>query len=130
MTRHDLNTQTIAAHYNNLRVTERSLLTGHSHQAWFDAAEITEDTVAIMMLAVMFKDSSIIPNLDIIADASVDKNIPLLVDAYHALNVLPFILKANNFEQAFIFGGGYKYCQFGEGNCFLRIPDDCKSRYY
>ena len=26
---------------------------------------------------------------------------------------------------AFVVGGGYKYCQLGEGNCFLRIPPDC-----
>jgi kynureninase len=25
---------------------------------------------------------------------------------------------------AFVTGGGYKYCQLGEGNCFLRIPPD------
>ena len=31
-------------------------------------------------------------------------------------------------EQAFVVGGGYKYCQFGEGVCFLRIPADCSAR--
>jgi kynureninase len=25
---------------------------------------------------------------------------------------------------AFVVGGGYKYCQLGEGNCFLRLPPD------
>jgi kynureninase len=25
-------------------------------------------------------------------------------------------------EEAFIVGGGYKYCQLGEGNAFLRVP--------
>ena len=25
-------------------------------------------------------------------------------------------------------GGGYKYCQLGEGNCFLRFPRDCELR--
>jgi hypothetical protein len=25
-------------------------------------------------------------------------------------------------------GGGYKYCQLGEGNCFLRLPPDCVLR--
>ncbi len=91
-------------------------------------AEITDATVAIMMSAVMFKNSAIIPHLNIIAEAAIDQGVPLLVDAYHALNVVPFTLKDNGLESAFIVGGGYKYCQFGEGNCFLRIPDDCKSR--
>ena len=27
---------------------------------------------------------------------------------------------------AFITGGGYKYCQLGEGNCFLRVPPGCR----
>jgi hypothetical protein len=29
---------------------------------------------------------------------------------------------------AFVTGGGYKYCQLGEGNCFLRVPQDCRMR--
>ena len=29
---------------------------------------------------------------------------------------------------AFVVGGGYKYCQLGEGNCFLRIPPDTDLR--
>jgi len=92
------------------------------------SAEITKQTIGIMMSAVMFKDSAIIPHLTTIAEAAEDKGIPLLVDVYHALNVVPFTLKENALENAFVVGGGYKYCQFGEGNCFIRIPDDCKSR--
>jgi kynureninase len=29
---------------------------------------------------------------------------------------------------AFVTGGGYKYCQLGEGNCFLRVPPDRRMR--
>jgi kynureninase len=29
---------------------------------------------------------------------------------------------------AFVVGGGYKYCQLGEGNCFLRLPPDTDLR--
>ena len=46
----------------------------------------------------------------------------LLVDAYHGLNAVPFSLKNERLEGAFVVGGGYKYCQLGEGNCFLRFP--------
>jgi kynureninase len=28
----------------------------------------------------------------------------------------------------FVTGGGYKYCQLGEGNCFLRVPPHCDMR--
>ena len=52
----------------------------------------------------------------------------LLVDAYHALNVVPFSLAGEGLDDAFVVGGGYKYCQLGEGNCFLRIPPDSELR--
>ena len=54
--------------------------------------------------------------------------VPILVDVYHALNVVPFDLESNGLQNAFIVGGGYKYCQFGEGNCFLRVPPGCEKR--
>ena len=52
---------------------------------------------------------------------------PLLVDAYHHLNVVPFDLQGTELDRAFIVGGGYKYCQLGEGNCFLRVPAGLRS---
>ena len=42
------------------------------------------------------------------------------MDAYHALGCLPFTVAG--LERAWIVGGGYKYLQLGEGNCFLRLP--------
>ena len=51
-----------------------------------------------------------------------------MVDAYHHLNALPFSLAHLGLEQAFVVGGGYKYCQLGEGNCFLRVPPGCTLR--
>ena len=50
------------------------------------------------------------------------------MDAYHHLNVVPFDLATLGLETAFVTGGGYKYCQLGEGNCFLRVPDGCRLR--
>jgi kynureninase len=52
----------------------------------------------------------------------------LLLDAYHQLNVVPMSLRAEGLESAFVTGGGYKYCQLGEGNCFLRAPSGCALR--
>ena len=52
----------------------------------------------------------------------------LLVDAYHHLNVVPFDIVALGLNEAFVLGGGYKYCQLGEGNCFLRVPAGCELR--
>ncbi|OFW12343.1 MAG: hypothetical protein A3H29_18710 [Acidobacteria bacterium RIFCSPLOWO2_02_FULL_67_21] len=51
-----------------------------------------------------------------------------LVDAYHHLNVVPFDLRALGLLDAFVTGGGYKYCQLGEGNAFLRVPPDRRMR--
>jgi kynureninase len=50
------------------------------------------------------------------------------VDAYHHLNVVPFDVSSMGLRGAFVTGGGYKYCQLGEGNCFLRVPDGCSLR--
>ena len=52
--------------------------------------------------------------------ACADAGAELLVDAYHALGCLPFTVAG--LERAWIVGGGYKYLQLGEGNCFLRLP--------
>ncbi|HEY0713144.1 MAG TPA: kynureninase [Polyangia bacterium] len=46
----------------------------------------------------------------------------LFLDVYHHLNVVPFSVQALGLHNAFITGGGYKYCQLGEGNGFLRFP--------
>ena len=35
---------------------------------------------------------------------------------------MPFSVNGWRLDNAFITGGGYKYCQLGEGNCFLRFP--------
>lgn len=85
-------------------------------------------TTAVILSAVFFQSSVIVQNLSELADFCKNKNIFLLVDAYHALNVIPFSIKELKLESAFIIGGGYKYCQLGEGNCFLRFPKDCELR--
>jgi kynureninase len=44
------------------------------------------------------------------------------VDAYHQINVIPFSVEKDGFADAFLTGGGYKYCELGEGNAYLRVP--------
>ena len=75
---------------------------------------------AVLVSAVLFEDSRIVPGLPALAAACVDAGAELLVDAYHALGCLPFTVAG--IERAWIVGGGYKYLQLGEGNCFLRLP--------
>jgi kynureninase len=86
------------------------------------AAEADMTTGAVLVSAVLFEDSRIVPNLDELARACGESGVELLVDVYHALGALPFSLAKQGLESAWVVGGGYKYLQLGEGNCFLRLP--------
>ena len=86
------------------------------------AAEVNGRTSAVLASAVLFEDSRIVPNLGELARACEAVGVELLVDAYHALGAMPFPLAAQGLHSAWVVGGGYKYLQLGEGNCFLRLP--------
>ena len=89
---------------------------------------IDDRTTAVLVSAVLFQTAYIVPYLDQLSAAVEKVGAELLVDVYHALNVIPFTVSEHKLENAFIVGGGYKYCQLGEGNCFLRFPKDTKLR--
>lgn len=92
-----------------------------------DIAQAVDDRTSVVCLsAVLYQSARIVDGLDDIAAACRRHGAHLLVDAYHALNAIPFTV--HGLEDAFIVGGGYKYCQLGEGNCFLRYPVDCTLR--
>jgi kynureninase len=86
------------------------------------AAETDERTAAVLVSAVLFEDSRIVPGLGELATACAAHGVQLLVDVYHALGCMPFPLLEQGLEAAWVVGGGYKYLQLGEGNCFLRLP--------
>ena len=86
------------------------------------AEAIDDRTAAVLTSAVFFETARIVPRLDELAAFCRRRETPLLVDAYHALGVIPFALPALGLESALVTGGGYKYLQLGEGNCFLRLP--------
>jgi kynureninase len=86
------------------------------------AAAADERTSAVLVSAVLFEDSRIVPGLGELARACREHGAELLVDVYHALGVMPFPLRQQGLESAWVVGGGYKYLQLGEGNCFLRLP--------
>jgi kynureninase len=75
---------------------------------------------AVLVSAVLYEDARIVPELPSLSEACADAGAELLVDAYHALGCLPFTV--SDLERAWIVGGGYKYLQLGEGNCFMRLP--------
>ena len=86
------------------------------------SASVSDRTAAVLVSSVLFDTAEIVPNLDTLAVACARRGAQLLVDAYHHLNVVPFDLDGLGLSGAFVTGGGYKYCQLGEGNCFLRVP--------
>lgn len=86
------------------------------------AAEVDDRTAAVLVSYVLFGTSRIVPGLSVVADACRRRGVELLVDAYHALGVVPFSVRQQGLTEAWVTGGGYKYLQLGEGNCFLRLP--------
>ena len=92
-------------------------------------ARVVDDrTACVLVSSVLYETAEIVPALDIIARACDHYRATLLVDAYHHLNVVPFDIAALGLGAAFVTGGGYKYCQLGEGNAFLRVPPGCRLR--
>jgi kynureninase len=83
---------------------------------------VDDHTAAVLVSAVLFETARIVPGLDALAVACERVGAELLVDAYHALGAMPFPLHEHGLGEAWVVGGGYKYLQLGEGNCFLRVP--------
>lgn len=79
-------------------------------------------TAAVVVSSVLFETARIVPDLEVVAAACARTGCELLVDAYHHLGVVPFSIHESGLGAAWVVGGGYKYLQLGEGNCFLRIP--------
>ena len=89
---------------------------------------VDDRTALVLVSSVFFDTGRIARGLADVAASCRRHGSRLLVDAYHALNVLPVSLADEGLGDAFVVGGGYKYCQLGEGNCFLRIPPDTELR--
>jgi kynureninase len=92
------------------------------------AAVVDDRTAAALVSSVYYLNAHIVPGLDAVARACRRHGAELLVDAYHHLNVVPFSMAGMGLDDAFVTGGGYKYCQLGEGNAFLRVPPGCRLR--
>ncbi|HKT59427.1 MAG TPA: hypothetical protein VJQ46_05220 [Gemmatimonadales bacterium] len=92
------------------------------------AASVDDRTALVLVSAVFFDTGRIAQGLPEVAVSCRRHGSRLLVDAYHALNVVPFSLADRDLGDAFVVGGGYKYCQLGEGNCFLRLPPGTELR--
>ncbi len=86
------------------------------------ADEVDDRTAAVLVSLVLFETSLLVPGLGSLVPAATAHGAEVLVDAYHALGPVPVSVSGLGLEHAWIVGGGYKYLQLGEGNCFLRLP--------
>lgn len=85
-------------------------------------AQLDPSTIAVMASLVMFQDGQIFRNAGKLVQQARQRSIAPLIDLYHVLNVMPLDVRKWDLEPAFLTGGGYKYLQWGEGNCFLSLP--------
>lgn len=92
------------------------------------AGAVDDRTAAVLVSAVLYENAHLVPDLGRVLAACRRVGAELLIDAYHALGVVPLSVRRDGLGEAFVVGGGYKYCQLGEGNCFLRIPSGCTLR--
>jgi kynureninase len=92
------------------------------------AGAVNDRTALVLVSAVFFDTGRIARGLGQVAASCRRHGAALLVDVYHALNVVPLSLIDEGLGDAFVVGGGYKYCQLGEGNCFLRLPPGTELR--
>ncbi len=91
-------------------------------------AAADDRTACVLMSSVLYETAEIVSGVDQVARACSERSVHLLVDAYHHINAVPFDIDTLGLREAFVTGGGYKYCQLGEGNAFLRIPPGCQLR--
>ena len=89
---------------------------------------LDDRTAAVMISRIYFETSLINSDLPEVNRMCRTNGIPLMVDDYHGTNVVPWNLRETDMEDVFLLIGGYKYLQWGEGNCFLRYPKGCAMR--
>jgi len=88
------------------------------------ASAITERTSAVIVSTVLFGTATVVHDLDRVVDRATHLGAHVMLDAYHGFDIVPFAVPA----RAFLVSGGYKYAQWGEGACFLRVPAGCDLR--
>lgn len=72
---------------------------------------------------VLFGSGRLLPDAEVILEGLAARRIPVLVDVYHAFNVVPLQVDAWP-GQVFVTGGGYKYAASGEGCCWMLLPKE------
>jgi kynureninase len=76
----------------------------------------------VIVSQVFFTTGQVLPDLHRLADACHEHGAQLLVDAYHAIGILPVDVSAMRAD--FVIGGSYKYLRGGPGAAFLYISPE------
>lgn len=120
---HSLRRQLARSSEAGLRVTRIPVEPDHFTGRFIDALDREQPDLAALSY-VLFTTSRTL-DLEPILRACAERDIPVLVDAYHAFNVIE--LKVDRWPgTVFVTGGGYKYAQTGEGACWLLLPEDAE----
>ena len=85
---------------------------------------IDDQTAAVLVSRIYFESSKIFTDLRLIIEKCRKVGAVCMIDDYHGTNVVPLSLRNEGWEDLFVLIGGYKYLQWGEGNCFLRFPKE------
>lgn len=91
--------------------------------ARFREALATERPAWAALSLVFFTHAEIAGELPEILAEAARLGVPILVDAYHAFNVVEIDCRDWPGEP-FLVAGGYKYAEAGEGACFMLLPRD------
>lgn len=77
----------------------------------------------VALSQVFFTTSRVVTDLQALLEGLHTRAVPVLVDAYHAFNVLE--MRVDEWPgTVFVTAGGYKYAQMGEGACWMLLPPD------
>lgn len=119
---HSLRRQLARLQEDGLRVVQVPADSDGFGERFLAAADAHRPTWAALS-QVLFTTGRVIVDLPRILAGLAERHVPVLVDAYHAFNVLALAVDAWP-GQVFVTGGGYKYAQAGEGACWMLLPAD------
>ena len=87
------------------------------------AQEVDSTCSAVICSTVLFQNGAQVPHLQDLASICTQHEVRLFLDAYHSFQATQFDLSTfHPHDLIYLSGGGYKYAQWGEGACWLRIP--------
>jgi kynureninase len=84
--------------------------------------KIRDGVDLVVISQVMFMTGQIVHGLDLLSTLCHEVGARLLVDAYHAVGVVPVDVAAMGAD--FMIGGSYKYLRGGPGACFLYVSPE------